>query len=258
MIGAALGAAVALSLVIACSSFGEENGVPAPEAGAGGDGALDSTALADGPSIGCGASFALCDDFERSEPAGGRFGWIATNGGAFVSIDSNHARSPSRSLKLVVPASPDASSPSLRGYLTHNVAPSTRTFRVAFSVLAEADVPDVQLAMIGFDGLTNLFVDVLGGKVRMVEQQESGPKPQPFYVHESTQLVVGRWTRIELDVDVNAKKMTLHRDDVDTDLVVALKVTFPNTVAVRIGATFAESRMAPATFYYDDVGISAE
>ena len=250
MVVGTLGAAV----VVACTPFGDANGVSSAEGG----GAVDAAAP-DGSRVGCEPELTTCDDFERASPVGGNLSWnVDRTERALLSIDALQFRSPTRSLKVVVAPAADADV-FARGSLSRAVDSTVRHIRLAFSVLADVDGPEVQLALFSFAATTFVFVAVQGGLVRVVEQRQTGvPATEVYNAHPIGTLVAGNWARFDLDMNVDAKTIVVHRDDGELDQHIALMLTFGNAQTIAIGATYTRERTAPSTFYFDDVGLSAQ
>lgn len=145
-----------------------------------------------------------------------------------------------------------------RGSLSRGVDSTARHIRLAFSLLADVDGPKVQLVLLGFAASTFVFVDVQGGLVRVVEQRQTGvPATEVNNAHPIGALIAGEWARFDLDVNVDANTIVVHRDDGEPDRHIALTLTFGNAQSAAIGATYTNARTVPSTFYFDDVGLSA-
>jgi len=235
------------ALTSACSPFG--SGI---EDGAQDGGRPDG---ASGPAIGicADAGDAFCDDFEREEVTGA---WTVhhRSGSSTLTIDDAHASSPSRSLRVFMPAGGNASA----HWISYPSKANARTFELSFS-MRFASLPDatVELASIAFGdgGEVSLTWQAARGQLLIGEQDDPDGGTGRYNTAAIGVPPIGAFIRYDLIVDLDQKKVRLATSAPGLGGGLTLKFHHASSQQVSIGSIDADRPSADWTVWFDDVVI---
>jgi hypothetical protein len=224
-------------LFVACSSFGSSDATSPDDAGAGGgDGgaaALDCTYL--------------CDTFER-EVLIGSWTEVTTNG-AKLELDPTSSASPTRSLRVTVPAGGN-----LNAALSKQVS-TKRRMGASFSLRVDA-LPSAPIIAVGF-----YFGNVVDSiQLRLAPSGlVIGELVRPDGGDNYTQLglgmpPMGKFVRYTLTFDLDAKQIRL-KSPSGFDQQKPIAATHGELDTFRVGAMYSDGQSTVATFAIDDVEL---
>ncbi len=264
---AAVIAGLSLSLLVRCAAFEgtpepatEPTPTPTPAPDGQAAGALDAGNAAVRFCADAGGVF--CDDFDDDERVDVSARWSALDGGG-LALDEGAALSPPRSLVLRT-KSFATSGPKQVTSLVFNI-PEPIAFPASLRVsldlrvtVASTDPGHIVPVRVAFgvqgEAVGVALVRDAGTRVHQVTVVDDLPVPMlatavgPF-------VKPGEWQRLELDLDRDAKRVTVRLGREQSPLELPLPGDLIGPVRLEIGAPLLDGRATPWTIHFDNVVV---
>ncbi|MDF2695450.1 MAG: hypothetical protein K0S65_3833 [Labilithrix sp.] len=203
-----------------------------------------------------GQNVLLCDDFERSDVAGG---WTLESGTgkASLAIDDTVAASSSRSLRSSL-----SSEDSWR-FLRYPLQANARRIEVSFAMRFASEVRGAQFVAFGFEDTpkNRIYVSWAGGSnpsvLRLVEQDDLADPTgiERYFSEDLGPPPMGRFVRYTLEVDLEAKEARVTSEDPAVSGTLHLTLPHSQPSFVGIGNIYAAARKEDVSVWFDDVVI---